>query len=209
LVGHVRDRLLSAEAGVATLGFLLAYELALAKDRARTRMLAVVPALSIIVAWQLLYKYLDYGAFGSGGYIDPVDEPLAFLLALPGRYGSLLATVGVALVLLVFLISPAAKSGAVRFGTLAVALACLPLAASIPVERLLVLVSFGTALVCGELINAWLLQRASLARALAAALVVMVHAVIPASVGVYVSSHLGEVLLPHSDAYGPTSPTSG
>ena len=220
--------LLSAEAGVATLGFLLAYELVVPKDRLRTRMLAVLPALSIVVAWQLLYKHLGYGAIGSGGYIDPVGEPLAFLLALPERYGSLLAlsvsapfipgaspplwivsAVGVALALLVFLISPASKPGAARFGVVAVALACLPLAASIPVERLLVLVSFGIALTCGELIDAWLLQPASLARTLAAFLVVLVHAVIPATVGVYVSSHLGEILLPHSDAYGPDLPDTG
>lgn len=214
--------LLSAEAGVATLGFLLAYELVVSKDRARTRGLALVPGLAVVVTWQLIYDYLGYGAMGSGGYLDPIGEPLAFLLALPQRYGSLLAlsvsapfipgaplplwiasAVGVALAALAFSCSSASKPGAARFGAVAVTLACMPLTASIPVERLLVLVSFAVALTCAELIDVWLLQRASLARTLAAAFVAVVHVVIPAPVDGYVSSHLSGVLLPHSSAHGP------
>lgn len=220
--------LLSAEAGVATFAFLVAYELFFSKDRARARLFALVPALLTVVAWQFIYNYLEYGALGSGGYIDPVGEPLAFLFALPGRYGSLLALsvsapfipnaplpwwivamVGVGLALLAFVFSSASRLGAARFGAAATALACLPLAASVPVDRLLVLASFGLALAYAELIDSWLLRRASPARTLAALCVGLVHVVIPAPVGVYVSSHLARVLIVHSNAYAPDLPDVG
>lgn len=220
--------LLSAEGGLVTLAFLLAYELVIAKDRATARILALVPALVIVVGWQLLYRHLGYGAFGSGGYIDPAGEPLAFLTALPLRCASLLAlsvstpfipetppllwvvaAVAVGLALLVFSCSSSSKLGSARFGLAATTLACVPLAASIPVDRLLILASFGVALACAEFLDTWLLRRSSLPRTLAAAWVGVVHVVIPGPVGVYVSSHLDQILLLHSDAYGPDLPNDG
>ncbi|MFO7564965.1 MAG: hypothetical protein R6X02_20135 [Enhygromyxa sp.] len=220
--------LLSAEGAVVTLAFLLAYELAVSKDRARARLLALVPGLLIVFAWRMLYDQLGYGAFGSGGYIDPVGEPLAFLRAFPARYAALLAlsvsapfipdlppllwivsVASVGLVLLAFLFSPASRRGAARFGAVATALACVPLAASVPVDRLLILASFGVALVCAELLDAWLLHRRSLTHVLAAAWVGLLHIAVPGVVGVYVSSHLEQVFRLHSLAYGPTLPNEG
>jgi len=220
--------LLSAEGAVVALGFLLAYELVVSQDRPRARLLALVPALLIVFAWRMVYDQLGYGTFGSGGYIDPVGEPLAFLQALPTRYAALLglsvsapflpglplmlwiaSAVSVGLIVLTFLVSPASKRGAARFGALATALACVPLAASIPVDRLLVLASFGVALVCAELLDAWLLCRRSLTHMLAAAWVGLLHIAVPGVVGVYVSGHIEQVLQLHNRAYGPELPNDG
>lgn len=225
----------SAEAGVVALALVLAYELVVAKDRVRTRLLALGPGLLTVIAWRMLYNHLGYGALGSGGYLDPIGQPSAFLLALPERYGTLVAMsvsaplipgmplslwvmsgVGVGLALLVFLLSPASKLGpklgATRFGVAATALASVPLAASVPVDRLLILASFGVALACAELLHSWLLRRRPLAPTwvtILAGWVGLVHVVIPIPAGVYVSGHLGQVTVPHSDVYGPELPDSG
>ncbi|KIG12811.1 TPR repeat-containing protein [Enhygromyxa salina] len=220
--------LLSAEAGVVALAFLLAYELLHGKGRVRTRLLALGPALLTILAWRQLYDGLGYGAVGSGGYLDPVADPLTFLAAMPARYGLLLTfsvsapfipggalwpwglvSLGAVVAMLAFLLSSSAKEGAARFGALATALGCLPLAASFPVDRVLVLASFGVSLVLAELVDAWLIQRASLPKTLGAAWAAVVHLGLPIPAGLYVSSHLDHIYLEHSDAYGPDLPNEG
>ncbi|HEY0734615.1 MAG TPA: CDP-alcohol phosphatidyltransferase family protein [Herpetosiphonaceae bacterium] len=75
--------LLSAEAAVATLGYLLAYALVL--DRGdRRRLIALLPALLTTLVWRLSYRALGYGAFGTS-YIDPGAEPLRFIAAIGER----------------------------------------------------------------------------------------------------------------------------
>ncbi|WP_106394176.1 hypothetical protein [Enhygromyxa salina] len=226
--GLLGAALLSAEGAVVTLAFLVSYELLVSKGRLRSRLLALTPALVTVAAWRVVYKLLGYGALGSGGYIDPIADPLNFLLALPARCGSLIAlsvsppfipdlplwlwaasAFGVGIAALVFVLSPDSKRGAARFGLLAASLGCLPLAASFPVDRLLVLTSFGMSLVFAELVDGALLRRAGAARTLGAAWVGVIHLVVPTLADPYVSSHLEAVLLVHSDAHGPDLPGEG
>lgn len=80
--------LASAEAAVATLAYLAAYEWALQADcRWRDRALALLPFALIVVAWRLFYNHAGYGAMGSGSYIDPGSNlgrfGLAVILRLP------------------------------------------------------------------------------------------------------------------------------
>mgnify|MGYP000151987282 FL=1 len=83
--------LASAEAAVATLAYLAAYEWALQADRRwRDRALALLPYVLIVVAWRLFYNHAGYGAMGSGSYIDPGSTPGRFGLAVVLRLPALL-----------------------------------------------------------------------------------------------------------------------
>jgi hypothetical protein len=66
------------EGGASTLAFLLAYALVLESGPLRRRALTLLPALSVIVLWRIVYALSDSGVFHVGGYIDPSKEPLLF-----------------------------------------------------------------------------------------------------------------------------------
>ncbi|PRP92161.1 hypothetical protein ENSA5_51080 [Enhygromyxa salina] len=187
--------LLAGEAGVVTLTFVTAYALVLDPGSRQSRALSLIPSVAVVIAWRAAYDLLGYGAVDSGAYLDPVGDPAAFLAELPPRYLALSAfSVSppvihqipvllwwlVTLVLLGLLAVFVARVNrpCARFGVLAAGLGCIPLTASLPFERLLILTSFGVALAWGELIDAWLLGRSTkwLARA-GAVLVVAVHLV--------------------------------
>ena len=82
--------LLSNEAGVTTFAYLLAYELVLDESRWTRRALSIVPAVSVIILWRIVYEALGYGVFGSGLYLDPLNEPLTYSLTLFERVPLLL-----------------------------------------------------------------------------------------------------------------------
>lgn len=82
--------LLSAEAGIATAGYLAAYALCLDRGAWRQRLASLLPAGLVVVLWRLVYQGLHYGAVGSAFYIDPVREPLRFALSLAGNLPVLL-----------------------------------------------------------------------------------------------------------------------
>jgi len=82
---------LASEGGVGTFAYLLAYEIALATGRARKRVLALAPAVAVTVLWRVVYDLQGYGADGGGFYVDPVREPLAYLVAVYQRAPFLLA----------------------------------------------------------------------------------------------------------------------
>jgi len=77
--------LLSAEAGIATFAFVLAYALFLEKSPTRKRIATILPAVCTIIFWRLIYNYLGYGVVGLGQYVDPVNEPVRFILNTVNR----------------------------------------------------------------------------------------------------------------------------
>jgi hypothetical protein len=100
-----------------------------------------------------------------------------------------------------------------RFGALAVVLGCIPLVTSHPGPRLLVLTSFGAALVFAQLLDRWLLtpsEARSRIRQAAGTLVLLVHLVIAPVAVVFMSGLLGE-LQPSGAAsiYGEALPNEG
>src|SRR5690606_38053201 len=98
------------------------------------------------------------------------------------------------------------------FGATAVLLGCVPLTASHPGDRLLILASFGVALALGELVTTWLLEeRRSRAHKLGAATVVVVHLLISPVAVVALSSNLQEMDSERgsSPVYGPDLPNEG
>lgn len=82
--------LLCGEATLVVLAYLGAYVLLVDRGPWRERILALLPYLLVIVAWRLAYDAMGYGARGSGVYVDPGREPVAFLHALVERWPALL-----------------------------------------------------------------------------------------------------------------------
>lgn len=83
--------LLSAEAAIATVGYLAAYALVYEQDAPwPRRLLALLPFLVIVVAWRVGYTHMGYGSSGSGAYIDPGANLPRFGLALLMRLPTLL-----------------------------------------------------------------------------------------------------------------------
>jgi hypothetical protein len=201
--------LASAEAGVVALAFFVAYAAFLDRGSRRARVFTLLPALLVVVVWRLAYVEAGFGAVGSGAYVDPFGDPLAFAAVFPERYAWLLG-VSVSPPLMVqvppwlwltitfimlatvaaFLIRE--PSPIARFGALAVALGCLPLVSSHPGDRLLVLTSFGMAVTLAELIDRWLLDETAGPRKLAASLVCFVHVLVPPAAGIALATGLDE-----------------
>lgn len=77
--------LLSAEAGIATAAYLVAYAMFLDRGKVTHRVLSLLPAILIAGVWKLVYSFLGYGVYESGLYIDPIREPLQFASAVLER----------------------------------------------------------------------------------------------------------------------------
>lgn len=89
--GALFAALLAGEGAVAIAGFLLAYALLVDRDARLVRRLAsLTPHLAALALWRVLYAAADRGARGSGLYLDPAREPLAFAAAALERMPVLL-----------------------------------------------------------------------------------------------------------------------
>ncbi len=77
--GLLAFSVLSAEAGIATVGYFAAYALCLEPGTLRQRLLTLAPAGVIAITWRLAYQAMGYGVVGSGHYLDPVMTPIAFV----------------------------------------------------------------------------------------------------------------------------------
>lgn len=72
--------LLSGEAGLAIVAYLLSYAVYLGRGTWRQKLGSLVPYGLLVVVWRFVYQRLGYGAWGSGFYIDPGREPLRFAM---------------------------------------------------------------------------------------------------------------------------------
>ncbi|MDB4975424.1 MAG: uncharacterized protein JWN48_3765 [Myxococcaceae bacterium] len=162
--------LLSSEMAVATLAFLLGHALFIEGGPLSRRLLRCGPYMLVLAAWQVMYTRLGFGVEGSGAYLHPVHEPIAYLTNLPQRSAMLLlgqltpvasdlwiflpsaarsvvimaALVIVAAVALVLWRLTGANAQA-RFWWVGAALSLLPVAAIGPSDRNLVFVGLGVA----------------------------------------------------------------
>lgn len=82
--------MLSGEAAIGTLPYLLAYTIFLDPGTRWQRARALFPYALVFVVYAVVYTALGYGARGGGMYIDPAREPLAFLSAVGERLPVLL-----------------------------------------------------------------------------------------------------------------------
>jgi hypothetical protein len=78
--------LLAGEAALGVLAYFFAYELLSTDDALKQKLKNLLPAIILTVVYLIVYKSLGYGAYGGSGYLNPVSEPLQFLLAFPGRF---------------------------------------------------------------------------------------------------------------------------
>ncbi len=160
--------LLGKEEAVCTCGYLFAYALFL-DDGPRVRRLArLLPCAVVCAAWYVGYEALGYGAMGSGGYIDPGNNPLRFagrvvsngpllLLgqwALPGSDLGNFESAGIYrihwcaalafLAVLAVMLAPLLRRDALaRFWALGMVLSVVPVCAIFTSDRLLMFVGIG------------------------------------------------------------------
>jgi hypothetical protein len=176
--------LLAGETALSVLAYLLAYEVFGARGPVSERIRAVVPAAVLALVYLGIYKTLGYGAHGSNMYLDPLGEPGRYLSAALGRVPALiggllgapvdlwglmlesrpaLVGVGVAgLVLAVLLLRsawPGLSEEERRHGRWLLAgslLSLLPVAATMPMGRLLLVPGLGSSVLLAVVFrHAW------------------------------------------------------
>ena len=172
--------LLSGEIALAIFGYLLAYELFLVEGPVKRRLLALLPYGGVVLAWGFVYHALGYGGRGSDVYHDPVQEPLAFAtdavrnvaLLMMGQFGlpgsdlwAFMAPKAAGVIVLVALATVAVGAAVVvpflrrdrtaRFFCAGMLLSAVPVAAAIPGDRLLLLVSVGAMGLLARMFSAW------------------------------------------------------
>jgi hypothetical protein len=160
--------MLAGEGTVATLGYVFAHACFVDPGRLATRVRALVPYAVVLVVWAVAYKSLGYGSHGSGIYVEPADDPLAFLSTALERIPVLLlgqlfgpwsdfwlgyplpvarVVYGLAwIVLVVFAwwVTPVVRASPVaRMWALGAVSACVPIAGTFPADRLLAFVGLG------------------------------------------------------------------
>ncbi len=172
--------LFSAEAGLGAGAYLVAYEMFLANDTPRKKMLVILPYAAVGVLWYAIYHLWGFGTEGGGGYIDPARNPLGYLAALVERlpvllYGQWLfpnavlygmmpkAAAKIALLVVYAILAcmavvlwPVIKRDAEsKFWALGMVLALLPVCATFPDNRLLLFCGLGAMALLTRLLAAW------------------------------------------------------
>lgn len=162
--------LLGGEMAVAAGGYLLAYALFIERGGWRRRLVSLLPSAGIGIGWFAFYRWMGFGAKGSAWYIDPSTEMIPYLKAilergpillfgelgfLPSDLFTLLSDKGVIffwvlaisfLCLFGLFAVPVLRSDRTsRFFALGMILSILPVAATFPFDRLLVMAGFGGA----------------------------------------------------------------
>ncbi len=195
----------AGETAISVFGYLLAYALCLDRGSLRTRLFSLWPYAALLLLHRGIYHALGLGSFGSSAYHDPLQEPGGFLLSLaynlpvllsaqlgartadlaswgdPLLRAPLYALAWLTLLPLLWLALPRLRQDAeARFWALGMLLSAIPVSASLPGERLLLLISVGAAPLLAHLIAAPHLPGAvpaSLLRTLLIAGLALVHLV--------------------------------
>jgi hypothetical protein len=158
---------LASELFVGALAYLIAYAVVLDGASRRSRVLSVLGYVLTTLGWRIGWSVAGYGARGSGAYIDPLSDPLGFLASAPLRWLCLLqgqlglipadfgflapsgdrllwsVTAIATLAGAAVLIRPCLADPLGRFWLGGALLALLPMAATIPSDRLLLFVGLG------------------------------------------------------------------
>lgn len=168
--------LLASEMGLVTFAYLFACLLFLDRDSWPERIKRLAPFVVITLIWRWVYISLGYGATGTLLYIDPLLNPIEFIIQALGRYPLLLfSALGLPLADLLIAFSPqalliTAAISLIPIGLLAVIVypvlkthrtaafwlvgllcATVPLVSGIPGNRNLGFVSLGVMALAGQL----------------------------------------------------------
>ena len=170
----------AGESSIAILAYIAAHALFLDAGPWRARLLALAPYLVIVVAWRVVYAHLGYGVVGSGVYLDPGSDPVAFLgaaatripfllqgqLALPWSdlasfypvAGIVVPMLAIALVMLgaigLACVRLVRRDATARFFALGMVLSAVPVASTFPADRLLSFIGLGGAGLVAQLLAA-------------------------------------------------------
>ena len=207
--------LLGGETALGVLAYLAAYELFAAPGRWPRRLAAFLPATALVIVYLAAYKTMGYGAHGSGFYVDPIGEFSVYISQLPSRVLTLVGGQLVGFPADLWLVSSLTRAagvlaGLAGIGLLAVllkahwpqvtplerrllswmlpgaALSMLPLAATLPTSRLLLVPSVGVSVLLAVVLHAWWQARKAgiIARWRAAAcwFLVVLHLALPVAV---------------------------
>lgn len=156
------------EAALGVLAYFAAHAVALDRRPYGTRLAAIAPYLGVTLAWAIFYRAGGYGTSGTGFYHDPIRAPFAYALAaaqhlpilamnelaglpadlfvaLPRHVRAGFAALALLLALAVgSIVAPAVRRDPqARFFGLAGLLALLPVCATEPSARLLLIPSVG------------------------------------------------------------------
>jgi len=173
--------LLAGEGTVAVLAYLFAHACFVDPGDLRARVRAFVPYVGVLLAWAFVYKALGYGSHGSGIYVEPADDPLAFAVTaleripvlLFGQLGGpwsdfwmgypvdvarvvwVLAWIGLAV--FAWWCRPLLRADPVaRMWALGSVLACVPIAGTFPADRLLAIVGVGAMALVAQTLHGYL-----------------------------------------------------
>jgi hypothetical protein len=160
--------LLGGESAIAVTGYLFAHALFVDTGPRARRLARLWPYAALSAAWLVAYKVLGYGTSGGSMYLNPLDEPVAYLRALAERLPVLLAAqVGLGVADIWLLLPPAVQAVSYalallalvgfaalvaplwrrlptcRFWALGAVLSLPPACATFPMDRLLVFAGVG------------------------------------------------------------------
>lgn len=173
--------LLGGESSLGALAYVFAYEVVAGPGGWKARARALAPVLSVGLGYVALYKHFHAGAQGSGIYIDPATSPVAFLVHAPERALALMGAqflaspadgwllmeqthpvlIGIGLVALVLLglmlracwpAFPESSKRHLKWWTAGVAFSLVPVLATFPLNRLLLMPSMGAAVLVAALL---------------------------------------------------------
>jgi hypothetical protein len=194
--------LCAGETAISIAGYLLAYALCLDTRPLLRRALSLAPYVALLLAHRVLYRAFHLGSFGSSAYHDPLREPFEFLIALgynlpvllsselllpladtafwgaPALRSSLWLLSAVGLAALWPVLKPwLARDPKARFWCVGLLLAAIPVSASLPGERLLLVLGIGASPLLARLCSQFAEQARAEQRPIVAALVVL-HVVV-------------------------------
>jgi hypothetical protein len=160
--------LFAGETAIGALAYLVSYAIFVDEGAPRARWASLAPSFAAVAAWRVAYNLQGYGTSGSSLYIDPVREPLRFLLLAPQRLASLtmglfleppadlwlwtprswtraiLPLACVTVGIMAWALAPALRRDRVaRFWLVGALLALVPGCATFPSDRMLLLASLG------------------------------------------------------------------
>jgi hypothetical protein len=170
--------LLSSEAGIATLIYIFSYALILDNGTWRKRAQSLAQYVIIVVIWRIIYNILGHGTYGNEYYLDPVREPLHYLLAvlergpilLLGQLGGIpsiifyhlsdsakvagwLVAVGFITFVVIIFLPLLRENRMARFWFLGMMLSVLPICAVSPMNRNLFFVGIGAMALVSQFIG--------------------------------------------------------
>jgi hypothetical protein len=112
--------LLTAEAGLGGLAWILAWQLTCARGSWGRRLAQVLPYAVVVLVWRGVYDHLGYGAENSGLYVDPGAGLLTFLGALADRWPVLVASLWAPLPVDTWALAPTSAHGLIALAALGV-----------------------------------------------------------------------------------------